>query len=171
MTEQGGRLDPARLTDEYRAWVERIGKMHEGTAPATNDEATLHRPHGTRADWRVGLLTTAGAYVEGQPAYDVDDPHGDASIRVIPDDTDPADLRFAHSHYDTTQAEADPNVVLPLDPLHAMVADGEVRAASPVHVGMMGWNPDPTAVRDRAAPAVVDLFRAAEVDVVIMSPG
>lgn len=165
------RLDRTALSESYAAWVGRIAQMHEGTAPAVNDEAVLTRPTVPRDQWRVGLLTTAGAYVEGQPAFAIDDPHGDASIRVIPDDVDPAQLRFAHSHYDTTQAESDPGVVLPIGPLHAMVADGEIGAASPVHVGMMGWNPDPERVIRHAAPSVVEVFTEAAVDVVVMSPG
>lgn len=170
-TLPGRRLDREELRDRYRDWLQRIERMHEHVAHTTNPEALLHRPTGAPSSWRVGLLTTAGAYVEGQEPFDVTDPHGDPSIRPIPDDVDLATIRFAHSHYDTTRAEDDPNVVLPLDPLHSLVDGAEVGSAAPVHVGMMGWNPDPSRVVSEAAPAVVELFRQARVDVVVMSPG
>ncbi len=165
------RIDPASLRDDYDAWVVRIGEMHAGTAPRVNPSAVLHRPDTPMSQWRVGLLTTAGAHVDGQDPFDVTDPHGDASWRVIPDDVDLRSLRFSHSHYDTSRAEQDPNVVLPIEPLRTLAAEGTVGSASPVHVGLMGWNPDPTDVAGVTAPAVVDLFARAHVDVVVMSPG
>lgn len=166
-----GRLDPDVLREQYADWQGRIAQMHEHARPVSNPSVALHRPSTPISQWRVGLLTTAGAYVDGQPPFDVADPHGDPGVRLIPDDTPPEALRFAHSHYDTTRAEDDPNVVLPIGPLHDLVRDGEVGAASAVHVGMMGWNPEPSRVVDEAAPAVVETFRGADVDVVVMSPG
>jgi D-proline reductase (dithiol) PrdB len=165
------RLDPDDLREQYADWRDRIAQMHDHARPVTNETVSLHRPTTPMAAWRVGLLTTAGAYLEGQPPFDVADPHGDPSIRLIPGDAEPARFRFAHSHYDTTRAEDDPNVVLPIGPLHDLVADGEVGAVSPVHVGMMGWNPDPARVIAESAPAVVEAFAGADVDVVVMSPG
>lgn len=167
----GRRLDRDELHGRYLDWLQRIDRMHDHVAHVTNPEATLHRPAGAPSSWRVGLLTTAGAYVEGQEPFDVADPHGDPSIRLIPDDVHVEAIRFAHSHYDTARAEDDPNVVLPIGPLHALVDAGEVGSASPVHVGMMGWNPDPSRVISDASPAVVEVFRQAHVDVVVMSPG
>lgn len=165
------RLDPDDLRERYASWRARIAAMHEHAAPTSHEHVSFHRPAGPPSGWRVGLLTTAGAYVDGQAPFDVADPHGDPSIRLVPDDVPPRDIRFAHSHYDTTRAEDDPNVVLPIGPLGALVADGEVGAASPVHVGMMGWNPDPARVIAETGPQVVETFVGVGVDVVVMSPG
>jgi D-proline reductase (dithiol) PrdB len=171
MGERVRRLDPSDYREAYDEWVVRIGQMHEHPAPRVNPTAVLTRPSTPMSAWRVGLLTTAGAYLDGQQPFDVADPHGDASWRRIPHDSDLAAIRFAHSHYDTARAEQDPNVVLPIGPLASLVDDGTIAAAADVHVGMMGWNPDPTLVVERAAPAIVDHFARQQVDVVVMSPG
>ncbi|MEX0952384.1 MAG: glycine/sarcosine/betaine reductase selenoprotein B family protein [Nitriliruptoraceae bacterium] len=164
-------LDPDALREAYEDWKVRIGQMHDHANPQRNETADLHHPAKPRSRWRVGLLTTAGAHVDGQEPFDITSPHGDASLREIPDDVAMSDIRFSHGHYDTTRAEDDPNVVLPIEPLRALVDDGDIGSASPVHVGMMGWNPDPTDVIRSGAPAVVDMFASHDVDVVVMSPG
>lgn len=167
----GPGLDAADLEARYADWLRRIADMHDDARPLRNPEPAFARLGAPLADARIGLLTSAGAYVEGDAPFDVDAPHGDPSFRVIPGDADPAAIRFAHSHYDTTRAEGDPNVVLPLEPLRALAADGTIGSVSPVHVGMMGFNPHAHRVRDESAPAVVELFAGAGVDVVLLSPG
>lgn len=62
-------------------------------------------------------------------------------------------------------------MVFPLDRLHEAVEDGRVGSASPVHVGLMGFNPDPTRIAEETAPAVAEVLADAEVDVVVMVPG
>jgi D-proline reductase (dithiol) PrdB len=80
-------------------------------------------------------------------------------------------LRFTHTHYDTSSAQQDPNVVFPLHRLHELVEQGRIGSSSPVHIGMMGFNPDPTGVADEMAPAVAGILLEAEVDVAILVPG
>jgi len=80
-------------------------------------------------------------------------------------------LRFAHTHYDTASAEDDPNVVLPIDRVHELVAAGRIGASAPFHIGMMGFNPDPSRVADEAGPLVARLLMEAGVDAVVLVPG
>lgn len=164
-------LDHSELRERFEDWLRRIDQMHHNARHRANPEAALHRPSRPMAQWRVGLLTTAGAYVEGQEPFDIADVHGDPTMRVVPDDVDLRAIRFAHSHYDTSRAAEDPNVVLPIEPLHALVDNGIVGSASPVHVGMMGFNPDPIRIIESTAQDVVETFRNAGVDVVVLSPG
>lgn len=167
---QGG-LDEGDLAARYADWLERIERMHQDARALANPSPAFTRLRVPLAQARVGLVTSAGAYVEGDEPFDVASPHGDPSVRVIPGDVELARLRFAHSHYDTARAAHDPNVVLPLEPLRALARDGVIGSVSPVHVGMMGFNPDPRRVRDESAPVVADLFVDASVDVVLLSPG
>ena len=48
---------------------------------------------------------------------------------------------------------------------------GRVGSVSPVHVGMMGFNPDPLALIEDTAPQVAEVFLQAGVDAVVLSPG
>lgn len=164
-------LSNEELRASYEAWRERIVAMHEGPDPRCNEDVpftALTKPLGQA---RVALVTTAGAHLDDQDAFDVDDPGGDASYRLIPNDAVLDRLRFSHSHYDTSQAEQDPNVVLPLEPLQKLVAEGVVGEASPWHVGMMGFNPAPARLIDETGPQVADELVAANVDVAVFTPG
>lgn len=167
----GPGLAAADLAERYADWLVRIEHMHDDARALPNPAPAFARLRRPLAESRVGLLTSAGAYVEGDEPFDVDDPHGDPSFRVIPGDVDLSRLRFAHSHYDTTRAEADPNVVLPLDPLRALARDGVVGEVAPLNVGIMGFNPHAHRVADESAPQVAELFVEAAVDVVLLSPG
>lgn len=170
MTE-GRRLDPADYGAKYEQWVEFIAENHHASnprGPETQQFTPLARP---LADSKVALVSTAGVHLDDQEPFHVETVAGDPSYRLIPDDLDLSRLRFTHTHYDTSSAEIDPNVVFPLDRLHEAVEEGRIGATSPVHIGMMGFNPDPRAIADITAPAVVEILSAEEVDVVVLVPG
>jgi D-proline reductase (dithiol) PrdB len=165
------QLDPAEFKDKFASWIEFVAVNHGGTNPRVNEQTSFTPLAKPLADSRVALVTTAGAHLTDQEPFHTATIAGDATFRVIPHDVDLGELRFSHTHYDTTSAEADPNVVLPRDRLNELIQSGRVGSASPVHVGMMGFNPDPTAIADVAAPAVAETLRDEDVDVVIMAPG
>lgn len=164
-------LDTTGLQEKFDTWVAWLVDAHHGKDPRINsgDEFTpLAKP---LADSRVALLSTAGVHLDDQEPFHVETVAGDATHRLIPDDVDLSRLRFTHTHYDTSSAEKDPNVVIPIDRLHELVADGRVGSAAPFHVGMMGFNPNAGPVADELAPAVVDLLHESEVDVAVFAPG
>jgi len=123
------------------------------------------------AESRVALLTTAGAHLSDQEPFHTATVAGDSTFRVIPNDAAAASLRFSHTHYDTTSAEADRNVVLPIDRLTELVDSGRIGEASPIHIGMMGFNPDPTPIAKETGPAVAAALNEAGVDVAVLAPG
>lgn len=164
-------LDPTQFKDKFEKWIEFVAVNHGGSNPRVNDHKSFTPLAKPLAESRVALVTTAGAHLADQEPFHTATIAGDATFRQIPHDADLGDLRFAHTHYDTTSAAADPNVVLPRDRLNELIESGRVGSASPVHIGMMGFNPDPTAIADEAAPAVAETLRDAEVDVVVMAPG
>lgn len=165
------QLDTAGLVEKYDEWISFIAKTHHGSNPRRNDPVPFARPTKPLAECRVALLTTAGAHLDDQAPFHVETVAGDPTHRIIPDDVELGRIRFTHTHYDTSSAEQDPNVVLPIDRLHELVERGRVGAASPVHVGMMGFNPDAAPLVDSLGPTVVDLLTSAEVDVALMVPG
>jgi D-proline reductase (dithiol) PrdB len=165
------QLDTTGLGEKYDEWVAFIAKTHHGSNPRRNDPVPFARPTKPLSECRVALLTTAGAHLDDQTPFHVETVAGDPTHRNIPDDVDLGRIRFTHTHYDTSSAEQDPNVVLPIDRLHELVERGRVGAASPVHVGMMGFNPDAAPLVDSLGPSVVDLLTSAEVDVALMVPG
>lgn len=165
------KLDPAAFQDKFEAWIRLIGDNHHAANHRGVDVQAFTPLRQPLAEATVALVSSAGCHLDDQPAFHVESVAGDSTYRPIPDDVDMTRLRFTHTHYDTASAESDPNVVFPLDRLHEAVAEGRIGRSSPVHVGMMGFNPDPTAIAESTAPAVVDVLANAEVDVVVMVPG
>ena len=167
----GRPLNPADLEAKFQQWRGIVDKMHANTRFTPNDRLSWTPLRTPLAQAVVALVSTGGVHRKDQPPYDLMDQHGDWSFREIGGDVAVADLMVSHSHYDTTDANADPNVVFPIDRLRELAAEGTIGSVSPLHIGMMGWNPDGARVRDETAPAVATKLREASVDVVILTPG
>ena len=118
------------------------------------------------ADRRVALVSTAGLAMRGDAPFAM----GGADYRVIPGDADPADVVMSHIsvNYDRTGYQRDWNVVLPLERLHEMAADGEIGSVADHHYSFMGA----TAPEDMrpAAERIADHMKADSVDAVLLLP-
>ncbi len=164
-------VDTTGLQEKFDAWIGFVEANHHGKNNRINDEIAFQPLKKPLSESTVALVTTAGAHLDDQPPFHVETVAGDAGYRQIPHDVDQSKLRFTHTHYDTSSAEIDPNVVLPIDRLNEAVAAGRVGAAAPFHMGMMGFNPDPSELQDVSGPAVAGQFSDAGVDIVLLVPG
>lgn len=116
---------------------------------------------------RVGLIGSGGIYQEGQVAFHYRD---DLSFRII-DTGDPTTrLRATHFAYDLTDARRDPNVVFPVDTLHALAAEGVIGSLAERAYAFMGGIYSARRVRERLAPALADRVVRDAVDVVLLVP-
>jgi D-proline reductase (dithiol) PrdB len=159
------------LDERCRRWLKLSAEMHEGahfTANETIAWAPLRKP---LAECSVALVSTAGVHLKSQPAHDLLNPHGDASFREIPGDTQTSDLAVDHIHYDMTDANEDPNCVFPLERLRELVDAGMVGLLALMHYGFMGFIPDGRLLRDTTAHIVAEQLLAQGTDVVVLTPG
>ncbi len=96
--------------------------------------------HNTEAPWtplakpikdcRVALVSSGGFYLPDQPPFQ----DNDLSYRLIPKDTNVADLRVYHHGYTDADADLDPNCVFPLDRLREFEQTGVIGALADVAV-------------------------------------
>ncbi|MBI4552645.1 MAG: hypothetical protein HY710_10305 [Candidatus Latescibacteria bacterium] len=121
---------------------------------------------------RVALVTTTGVHLPSQPPFDETIKGGDWSYREIPDSVDVQTLRISHKSYafDQTGAQRDINLVLPLDRLREMRAEGRVGTLNGRHFSFMGSISAPGRLIAQTAPAVAQLLRDDGVDVVLLTP-
>lgn len=120
---------------------------------------------------RVALLTTAGVYLKNdfQEPFDAANPLGDPSFRELPATwLDLADLAIAHTHYDHRYAEADLNVVFPLDRLRELAKQGIIGEVAPFAYSFSGYIPRPLRLLAEYLPNVVERLRRAEVDLALV---
>jgi D-proline reductase (dithiol) PrdB len=122
---------------------------------------------------RLALVTTAGVHHPGQHPFDMGDPDGDPSYRVLDGATITADYRITHDYYDHRDADRDLNVVLPLARLREFVQQGGVGCLADNHYSFMGHIVGrhlPTLL-EQSAPQVARLLAAEGVDIVLLTPG
>ncbi|MDX1747440.1 MAG: glycine/sarcosine/betaine reductase selenoprotein B family protein, partial [Halobacteriales archaeon] len=176
--DEGGRtavrgeiLDRSEYREKFEQWLEFIAKNHHGANHRTNPDVAFAPLKKPLSESTVALVGTAGVHLDDQEPFHVETVAGDPTYRLIPDDVDMSRLRFTHTHYDTAPAEEDPNVVFPLDRLHEAEDERRIGGTTPVHIGMMGFNPDPSRVADETAPAVAKEVADAGADVVVLVPG
>src|SRR6266545_1479955 len=124
----------------------------------------------------IALVTTAGVHRRADPPFDMTDPDGDPSFRVVPVDAPRGEVMITHKYYDHSAADRDLNVVLPVDRLRELHAAGHVGGGAAVarrrggggrpHPGVRALQPDRRsgAAGDRGGRHLDDRHHAAEGD-------
>jgi D-proline reductase (dithiol) PrdB len=128
--------------------------------------ATPFAPGPPLARRRVSIVTTAGLHVRGDRPFEV----GSPDYRVIPGDVAPSDVVMSHIsvNYDRTGFQEDINVVVPLDRLRELEADGTIGSISDFHYSFMGASQGHTL--EHKARELARLLKRDAVDAVLLSP-
>jgi D-proline reductase (dithiol) PrdB len=87
---------------------------------------------------RISLVTTGGLHTKTQQPFDMADKKGDPSYREIPADITPDQLTVTHDYYNHADALADPNLVLPIEPLRQLLKQGTIGSIGPRFFSFMG---------------------------------
>jgi len=159
------------LEERFRRWLKLISEMHDNANFTPNDTIAWAPMRKPLNECTIAMVSTAGVHLKSQPAHNLLDPHGDASFREIPANTSTSEIAVDHVHYDTTDANADPNCVFPLDRLRELVASGIVGAIALLNYGFMGFIPDGRLLRDSTALIVAEHLRNEGTDAVVLTPG
>ena len=115
---------------------------------------------------RIAIVTTAGLSRQGDRSFTLDS----ADYRVIPGGTDLRELVMTHvsTNFDRIGFQQDVNVVLPLDRLKELAAEGTVGSVAGFHYSFMGaTNPDKL---EPAARQLAGMLKEDEVNAVLLSP-
>ena len=117
-------------------------------------------------------MTTGGVHLPEQPPFDMDNPDGDATYRAIPTDTPPERITITHKYYDHSDADADLNVIFPLEHFRSLVQTGIIGSLASHHFGFMGHieGEQVTILNERTAPEVAAKLRADGVDFAFLTP-
>ena len=160
-------LDRRRPLLEAKQWTE---AMQDVPRLRDLEPAVPHRLRKPLHEASIALVTSAAITQPGQPPMDGPNIEGDYTIRLLDVETPTADLRTWHTHFDTTAAHADMNVVYPVDRLKELASDGTIgRVASPA-VSFMGYFTNVFRIRDEVAPAIVDAVQRSGADAALLVP-
>ena len=120
----------------------------------------------------VAIVTAAGVHLKEQEPFNVADELGDLTYRLIAPDVESSALMVTHHHYDHADADADINVVFPIDALRDLKAEGFVRDVAAKHVGYMGYTMQLKAMYEGTAPQIAnEIDRGSRADAVILTGG
>ena len=124
------------------------------------------------SECKVALVTTAGLHVRGDNPFTTAKNGGDASFRVIPRITDPADIVQSHTSigFDRTSIYKDINITFPIDRLNELVALGKIGSLSDNYYSFMGALRNVTGLTDEYGPEVAKKLLDEKVDVVLLTP-
>jgi D-proline reductase (dithiol) PrdB len=87
---------------------------------------------------RIGLITTGGLHTKRQKPFDMADKKGDPSYREISSDIPFEQLTITHDYYNHADALADPNLILPTEPLRQLLEQGAIGSIGPRFFSFMG---------------------------------
>lgn len=120
----------------------------------------------------AALITTGGLHLRSQPPFEMQDPDGDASLRVIPGDAKPAELTITHDYYNHTSADRDLNVIFPLAHFRELARMGVIGGVARRHFGLMGHiaGGQLTRLQQNTAPEIAARLRADRVDFALLTP-
>lgn len=166
------------IIDDIDGWRRRF----ESWRPGAGDELGPDYPYvrNRRAPFtparralpmlNLALISSAGAYIDGTPAFDTNATNGDTSFREIPIEVEQSDLRFAARGYDPTAVQEDANSELPVARLLEFEKNGIIGQLNPVFWSFSGFIPDAGRLVDELVPKLVERVRRYEVQAALLVP-
>lgn len=118
----------------------------------------------------LGLISTAGAYIDGTEAFDLDSRDGDSGFHEIPVEVEAADLRYAAKGYDTKAVLEDRNVQIPIDRLLEYQANAVIGKLNNVWWSTSSWTPNAQLVAEEIAPMLSERLARYEVNAALIIP-
>ncbi len=123
------------------------------------------------SDAKLVLISTAGGYLrDNQTPFDAENDLGDYTIRTFPTSTPLDAVAYAHTHYDHTAVNSDPQVLLPLRHLEGLVDEGTLRGLSETVISYMGYQPNIVQIEDELIPAIREVIASLDVNSALLVP-
>lgn len=134
-------------------------------------EVPFAAPPPPLRDCRLALITTGGVHLRSQVPFDMADPRGDPSFRIIPAATAYSELTITHDYYDHADAERDLNILFPMELVRELAGAEKLGGLGSCY-SFMGHIEPPhveTLLR-RSAPQVAGMLKQERIDAVLLTP-
>ena len=118
----------------------------------------------------LALITSAGAYIDGTDAFDLDAKDGDLNFREIPVEVEAEDLLYAAKGFDPKEVKADRNVLIPVDRLLEYASNGVIGSLNQVWWSLSSWIPNAALVAGELAPRLAERLKGYEVQAALLVP-
>lgn len=118
----------------------------------------------------LGLITSAGAYIDGTDAFDLSLKDGDMNLREIPIEIEAGELKYSAKGYDPTAVHADRNSQIPIDRLLEYQDNAVIGSLNPVWWSLSPFIPNAARVADEVAPALAARLERYDIHVALFIP-
>ncbi len=120
---------------------------------------------------RMAVITTGGVHLVDQAPFDMRDPQGDPSYRIIPGGTPRERLMITHNYYDHRDAEQDLDILFPIERLASLVDRGVLGSLADAYSFMGHIEGEHLAtLTGQTAPEVAARLKQQRVDAVLLTP-
>jgi len=153
------------LDPESQEFIRNYRCREGGTPPWTPLNKAL-------SECKVALITSSGLVRKTDRPFDLSNPGGDPSYRLIPSASDPAELTLSivSTNWDRSGFMADVNVVFPMERLRELVAEKVLGSLAEDFYAFMGSIFEIDPVIENSAPAVARRLRDQRVDIALLVP-
>ena len=118
----------------------------------------------------LGLVSSAGAYIDGTPEFDLSSRDGDLGFREIPIEVEAEDLCYAAKGYDPAAVKKDRNAQIPIERLLEYEANNVIGNLNNVWWSISPYIPNAARVATELAPKIADRMVASNVQAALFVP-
>ena len=104
----------------------------------------------------LGLISSAGAYINGTEPFDLDSKDGDLEFCEIPVEVEALDLRYAAKGYDPAGVQEDRNCQIPVDRLIEYRSSAVIGDINSCWWSLSPWIPNAARVAEELAPRIAE---------------
>lgn len=136
----------------------------------TNTHSVLTPVRRALPMMNLALVSSAGAYIDGTQAFDLDSRDGDMTVREIPREVEAGDLRYAAKGYDPAAVESDRNAQIPIERLLEYEANSVLGHLNECWWSISSYTPNAVRVADELAPVLAERLHRYEVQAALLIP-
>lgn len=118
----------------------------------------------------LGLISSAGAYIDGTDPFDLSSKDGDLNFREFPIEVDAEDFLYAAKGYDAAAVKDDRNALVPIDRLLEYEANGVIGRLNNTWWSLSSWIPNAALVATELAPQIAERLVNYEVKAALLVP-
>lgn len=118
----------------------------------------------------LALVSSAGAYIDGTDAFDLQAKGGDPEFREIPIEVEAGDLKYAAKGYDPTAVQQDRNSQIPIDRLLEYQANAVLGRLNECWWSLSPYIPNAAMVAGEIAPKLAERLKRYEVQAALLVP-
>jgi len=165
------------IIEDIDGWRRRFAGWRQGAGDSLSDYPFVKNRRAPFMPARralpmlnLALISSAGVYIDGTPAFDTSSATGDLTFREIPIEVERSDLRFAARGYDPAAVQTDANSQLPIARLLEFEQNGIIGQLNSVYWSFSGFIPDAAKLVEDLVPKLIDRIRRYEVQAALLVP-